>query len=260
MFALLRWTSWLGPNEMLSPESKRRLWWRNGLSLAGYVAVFNMALRLTSASHVALYLAATPVWSLMWEGKKGFARGELFQRYIAAVLALLGVVVLFLPMLGTKKTGSLAGEFLGLAASVLWTVYGRQCRALGATLSGVMITAHTIWRAGVFLLPFGLLELVGRQRINLWEPHKLLVQLYCIVGGGVLAFALWNNGLRNLKTSEVYLFNNLIPLSTMFWAHFCIAEPVTPTFWASMVLIGSGVVIGQAKWQQILGRFWLPAD
>ena len=259
MFVLLRRTRWLGRNEVLPPGMKRRLWWRGGLSLAAYVAAFNLALRFTSASHVALYLAASPVWALMWEGKKGFTRSELLKRYSAAALALLGVVVLFLPVLKTADVRTLPGELLGLTASLLWTNYGRQCRALGATLSGALISAHTMWRAGVLLLPFALIELAGHP-IHWWEPKNFLVQLYCIVGGGVLAFALWNNGLRHWKTSEVYLFNNLIPLSTMLWAHFCLGEPVTRTFCFSMVLIVSGVVIGQAKWQQIFGRLWLPAD
>ncbi|MEI8342322.1 MAG: DMT family transporter, partial [Verrucomicrobiota bacterium] len=243
----------------LSPVTKRHLWWRGGLSLAAYVGAFNMALRFTAASHVALYLAASPVWALMWEGKAGFSRAELIKRYSAAVLALLGVVVLFQPMLKTAALGTLPGELLGLTASVLWTNYGRQCRTLGATLSGASVSAHTMWRAGVLLVPFALMELVGHP-IHWWEPKNLLVQLYCIVGGAVLAFALWNNGLRHWKTSEVYLFNNLIPVSTMLWAHFCLAEKVTGNFWFSMALIVSGVVIGQAKWQQLFGRFWLPAE
>jgi drug/metabolite transporter (DMT)-like permease len=259
MFALLRRTRWLGRNEVLAPDMKRRLWWRGGLSLAAYVAAFNLALRFTSASHVALYLAASPVWALMWEGKKGFTRSELLKRYSAAALALFGVVVLFLPVLKTADVRTLPGELLGLTASLLWTNYGRQCRSLGVTLSGALISAHTMWRAGVLLLPFALIELSGHP-VHWWEPKNFLVQLYCIVGGGVLAFALWNNGLRHWKTSEVYLFNNLIPLSTMLWAHFCLGETVTRTFCFSMALIVSGVVIGQAKWQQIFGRLWLPAD
>jgi drug/metabolite transporter (DMT)-like permease len=259
MFVLLRRTGWLGEEGVLSPDIKRRLWLRGGLSLAAYVAVFNLALRFTAASHVALYLAASPVWALMWEDKTGATRGGLLKRYSAAALALFGVAVLFLPVLKAPVAGAFPGELLGLAASVLWTNYGRQCRALGSVLSGASLSAHTMWRAGILLLPLALLELGGR-RINLWEPKNLLVQLYCILGGGVVAFALWNHGLRHWKTSEVYLFNNLIPVSTMLWAHFCLAEPVTGTFWLAMALILAGVVIGQAKWERILGRFWLPAE
>jgi drug/metabolite transporter (DMT)-like permease len=86
------------------------------------------------------------------------------------------------------------------------------------------------------------------------------VQVYCIIAGGVVAFALWTNALRHWKTSEVYLFNNLIPLSTMTWAHFCLGETVTPTFWLAMALIISGVLIGQANWQKVFNGRWLPAE
>ncbi len=44
------------------------------------------------------------------------------------------------------------------------------------------------------------------------------------------------------------LFNNLIPLSTMTWAHFWLGEPVTHTFWTAMALIVAGVALGQMKW------------
>lgn len=259
MFAILRWTNWLGKEEKLSPEVNRRLWLRGGLSLAIYMIVFNVALRFASASHVALYLAASPVWALIWEGSSGATRMVLFKRYFAAFLVLFGVVVLLLPMLKSQGAGSIRGELMGLTASVLWTCYGRQCRTLGSDMSGASVSAHTMWRAGILMLPLAVVEF-GLRPVSLWEPGNLLVQLYCIVGGGVLAYALWNNGLRHLKTSEVYLFNNLIPLSTMLWAHFCLAEPVTGTIWISMVLIIAGVIIGQVQWQQILGRFWFPAD
>jgi drug/metabolite transporter (DMT)-like permease len=50
----------------------------------------------------------------------------------------------------------------------------------------------------------------------------------------------------------VYLFNNLIPLSTMTWAYFFLDEPITKTFWMALVLIASGVILGQANWQKLI--------
>ena len=61
LLAILRWTDWLGSSSPVSGDLKRSLWWRGGLSLAVYIVAFNWALRFTSASHVALYLGATPV-------------------------------------------------------------------------------------------------------------------------------------------------------------------------------------------------------
>ena len=213
ILAVLRWTNWLGRPSALSPDLKRSLWWRGGLSLAVYIAAFNWAVRLTAVSHVALYLGAAPLWALLWEGRSGLGRRELVKRYAAAGLGLAGVCVLFWPTLRSGHS-SWPGEVLGLACSVLWTNYGRQCRALAAHLSGAAVTAHTMWRAELLLLPLAWLE-VGTRGVP-WNARLVLVQLYCIVAGGVVAFALWNNALRHWKTSEVYLFNNLIPLSTMF--------------------------------------------
>lgn len=258
LFAVLRWTGWMGPSKPVSGSLSRQLWWRGGLSLATYIVVFNWAVQLTAVSHVALYLGASPVWALLWEGRTDQNRLALTKRFGAALLAFVGVLVLLWPSLKVAS-GNLPGEVLGLSCSVLWTVYGRQCRALGASLSGAQITAHTMWRAGVLLIPFAIAEVVARGGI-VASTDLVLIQLYCIIAGGVIAFALWTNALRHWKTSEVYLFNNLIPLSTMTWAHFCLGEAVTPTFWLAMALIVSAVIIGQANWRKIFNGRWLPTE
>ena len=242
LLCILRFSNWLGISRSLTPAIRRELWWRGGVSLAAYIVAFNWALRLTSASHVALYLGAAPVWALLWEGRPAFS-WETTRRYGAAALALNGVFVLNLPALKASR-GSWAGELLGLAASVLWTHYSRQCRILGKELSGSEISAHTMWRAGLLLSPLALFELYPNGLV--WRSDVVFVQAYCIVVGGVVTFALWNRAMRYWQASQVLLFNNLIPLSTMSWAHFCLGEPVTPTFWVAMGLVVSGVLLGQA--------------
>jgi drug/metabolite transporter (DMT)-like permease len=254
MLAALRWTRWLGAPQPLTAEINRRLWWHGGLSLAAYIVCFYWALHFTPVSHVALYLGASPVWALLWEGRPAKSWNSV-QRYAAAALALSGVLVLFAPAMKAAGGGRWIGEFLALIASVLWTNYGRQCRELGATLSGVEVSAHTMWRAGLLLMVPGIIEL-ARNRIVL-RPDLLWIQLGCILGGSVIAFAIWNRALSQWPASQVLLFNNLIPLSTMAWAHFCLGEPVTTTFWLAMILIVGGVVLRQTNWQ-LLSRATAP--
>ena len=256
LLALFRWTPIFGQPAPISREVQKQLWWRGGVALALYIIAFNYALVLAPISHVAVYLGAAPVWALLWEGLPE-KTWKSFQRYFAAALALIGVFVLFLPVLRGGTT-QLLGEILALASSVLWTNYGRQCRALGQHLSGAQVSAHTFMRAAVLILPLTIYELYSKPLI--WRTDLALIQLFCIVGSGVVAFALWNNALRHWKTSQVYLFNNLIPLSTMTWAHITLGEPVTPTFWTAIILIVTGVLIGQADWQKIFGRRWLPFE
>jgi drug/metabolite transporter (DMT)-like permease len=256
MLGLLRWTAWLGRATRLTAALKRDLWWRGGLGIAAYVLAFNYALVFTSASNAALYIGTAPVWALVWEERPRW-HWRSGQRYGAALLALTGVVVLFWPALNFRSNQWL-GDLLALTASILWTNYGRQCRRLGERLSGAEMTAHNMWRAALMLAPFAALE-VATKGIS-WRGDLAVAHSYTILFGVVVAFALWSNALRHWPTSKVYLFNNLIPLSTVLWAHTTLNEPISPNFWLAMLLIVAGVLLGQANLARALGNRWLPAE
>jgi drug/metabolite transporter (DMT)-like permease len=128
LLAVLRFTNWLGEFRPLTSELHRQLWLRGGLCLAAYIVAFCWALKLTAASHVALYLGASPIWALLSEERPRWNLASL-RRYSAALLAVTGVVVLFWPALHTGHS-SLIGEVLGLACSLLWANYSLQARFL----------------------------------------------------------------------------------------------------------------------------------
>ncbi|HEX7653565.1 MAG TPA: DMT family transporter, partial [Verrucomicrobiae bacterium] len=94
LLGILRFTPFLGRFESLTWRQYGHIWLRGGLSLAAYVVVFCWAFRLTSASHVALYLGASPIWALLWEERPRRSWASV-RRYGSALLALSGVVVLF---------------------------------------------------------------------------------------------------------------------------------------------------------------------
>lgn len=250
LHAVLGWAGRIRPHREVERRTRRDLWFRTGLVLALYIVVFQWAIHLIPVSHVALYLGAAPVWAALWE--HGLRRDRVaLVGYCAALLALSGVILLFLPTLKSDAS-AWPGEVLGFASSWIWTWYGRECGKLGTRLSGAEITAHTMWRAGLWLIVPGLLEL--RTASLPMSARLLLVQGYCVVGGGVIAYWLWNHALRCWPTSRVYLFNNLIPVSTMTWAHLTLGEPITPTFGLAMGLIIAGVAAGQGMGSGFPGR------
>lgn len=256
LLAVLRFTPWLGESRALTPELRRQLWLRGGLSLAAYMIAFNSALQFTAASHVALCLGASPVWVLLGEERPRRTLASA-RRYGAALLAAAGVLVLFWPALQAGRlqaqAGRLAllGDLLGLVSSILWAAFSRQIRDLSVSLSGAEIAAHTMWMAGVWLLPLGIIEIAAKGLEV--SPAQIGVQAYCVVLGAVVPYAIWNSALRRWRASQVMLFNNLIPLSTMLWAHGFLAEPITHTFWTAMLLIFAGVALGQGGWIKIFG-------
>jgi drug/metabolite transporter (DMT)-like permease len=247
LFAVVRFTKWIGDFQPLTPVQSRQLWLRGGLSLAAYTVAYCWAMKLTAASHVALYIGASPIWALLVEQRprKNWAT---VRRYGAALLAVSGVLVLFWPAL-KNSAFNLAGECCGLGCSLLWANYSHQSRILAQTIHGVEVAAGSMWMSGVWLLPVALGEVV-LHGVTLDGPH-IGIQSLAILFGGVVPYALWNSALCHWQTSRVMLFNNFIPLTTATWAHYTLGEPLTPTFFAAMFLIVAGVAIGQADWIKV---------
>jgi len=234
---LVQKTTWLGKPTGTDALVRRQLWTRTGLSLAVYVVAFMVAIKLTSPANVALYLGASPIWALLMEGRTEPGRG---LRWIAALLAIAGAGVLFWPKLQLGGNQWI-GEAIGLSASVLWALYGHLSRGLVARISSSELTAHSMWRAGVWLIPLSIWELntVGIE----WRLDTWLVFIYSVLGPGVFSFALWSNALRHWPTSQVYLFNNIIPIWTVFWTWLFFREPIPTNVWLALILIVSGVVL-----------------
>ena len=247
LFAVLRWTKWLGEYPTPTAGLYRQLWWRGGLSLAAYTIFFCWALRLTAASHVALYIGASPVWALLVE-ERPRPNWSSVRRYGAALLAVTGVLVLFWPAL-QNSSFNLAGECCGLISSLCWANYNHQSRILARSVNGVEVAANSMWMSGVWLLPLGVVELC-RHGVILDVPH-VGVQALAVLLGGVVPYAMWNSALRHWQTSRVMLFINFIPLTTTTWAHYVLGEPITPTFCTAMVLIVAGVLVGQMDWSKV---------
>lgn len=247
LLAVLRFTRLLGEFQPLDAAQRRQLWLRGGLSLAVYTVAFSWALRLTAASHVALYIGASPVWSLLVEQRPGKSWSSV-RRYGAALLAVSGVFVLFWPAL-KNSSFNLTGECCGLVASLFWANYNHQSRILARTIHGVEVAANSMWMSGIWLLPVAIFEVIVRA--PLLDPPHIGIQCLAILFGGVVPYALWNSALRHWQTSRVMLFNNFIPLSTTLWAHYTLKEPITPTFCTAMILIVAGVALGQMDWVKI---------
>jgi len=238
LLAILKWTNLLGVSKRLTSRQNHFLWWKGGLTLAAYIFCFNMATRYTSASHVALYMGATPLWGLLWEEKPSWSFRSMVK-YLAAILAVAGVIVLFWPTLDGEVQW--VGESFGIVTGFMWTFHSRQSRELGDELSGVELTAHSMWRCSIWLSPFVVWEL-WTQDIS-YDRNLLVAQIYSILGGSLAGYILWYTSLRYWPVSRSLLFYNLIAPTTMLWAYFLLGERVSPTFWIAMCLVGAGILI-----------------
>jgi drug/metabolite transporter (DMT)-like permease len=249
LLGLLRWTKIFGEPQAVPPDVHRRLWVRGAPLFVGWAAGFSWAVTMTPVSHASLYLAASPVWGLLLEERPRLNH-ESLRKYFAALLALAGIVILFLPKLNAAAGDghSWLGDVIAFCASWSWTIYSRESREMSGRISGMLYTAHTAWRAGLLLLPFVIWEITNNPPAL--KSHLIGWQGFSIFAGTIVGLGIWNHVLRYWPVSRALLFNNLIPVFAMLWAWQCIGEKITPTFWPAMALVVSGVVIGLAPWRK----------
>ena len=250
---LLRYTKWLGTAGDVRPGLGAVLWLRAGLSLAAYFGAITCSLQFISAPQMALHLATSPVWGLLFE-QRPRASWTVIRKYVAAALAMGGVVVLLWPKI-LSGPFEWRGDALAQVASILWTLYGRECRALSKDLSGAQITCASMWRAAVWLAPLTLWELATVHVP--FTPQLMWVHAYCTVFGGIVAFAFYAHALKFWPVSQVFLFNNLIPASTMAFSWLLMGEKVTETFWIALTMVAAAVVAGRSNAKVDAGK---PSD
>lgn len=247
MLILLKYTPWFGSYKKLNARQLSFFRWKGGLSFALYCIVFTEALNYIPASHVALYLGISPLWGLAWEGRPTLTLSTA-KKYVAAILAVAGVTILFLPSLkGSDQHAPWYGELLGLFTGFWWTFYAKLNQGMTEELSGAEITAHGMWQSSFWLAPLMVWELFYKK-IS-YTPMVFAAQAYAVLGGGVAAYLCWYTALRYWSTSRVLLFYNLIAPSTMIWAYLCIGERLSSTFGIAMVLVGSGILI--LEWNNV---------
>lgn len=259
LMGLIHWTPWFGRIPLPPRALKRALWWRGGLLMATYIVLCNIALQFIPASHFALELSLSPIWALWLESRAPGGRHHP-RHWAAAALAFSGVGLLLWPALKNHGDSKWYGELIGIASGWFWTLHSRQGKHLAAGWSATGVAAHSMWRAGVLLLPIAALELIHAGRLPPLTPRLLGFQTYCILLGGVIPFTLWNQCLSRWPVSRVALFGNLIPASTMAWAAAAGFEQPSPTFGMAMILILGGVLLGQWDWERTFARFWMPED
>ena len=145
LMAVLRWTRIFGEPKPVPTDIEARLWWRGGLLFIGWTAGFwAWAVTYTPVAHASLYLAASPIWGLLLEERPKFQRDSI-RKYFAALLALLGIIILFWPKLHADAgTGnSWIGDLIAFGASWSWTLYSRESRYLSSRVGAMEYTAQT---------------------------------------------------------------------------------------------------------------------
>lgn len=227
----------------------RRDWLRAALSgLLGmtlYFAFENVGVSLTTASNAALIVASFPAMTMLLEFVI-YKQKPTGQKIIGMVLALAGVAALTGVDSG-ESDNALLGNLCLLGAGVVWAFYNFITRGLSAKYSSMTLTYYQMLTGTVWFVPIVLWEGAA------WEmptTGSLSAVLFLCLGCSVLAFVLYNYGLKQLTASVSVSLLNLVPVLGLLLSVWILDETVTPGQLAGGIVVIIGVVLSTVPFKK----------
>jgi len=220
-----------------------------GLVLAAAVALwvnqigFVYALKSTSASVIALIMAATPIFAAMI----GLAFGmEVLPRrfWMGAALSFAGVALVALGA-GGEIGSDAAGITFGLIAAATWAVYSILITPLMARYSPSRISAAVLPLSWVGIALVGLPQTRSQDWSLGWEVWVLL--LFATLGPLVVTNILWFHSLDRIGASRATLATNLQPFAAAICAVVLLGETIDVVQILGGLLIGVGILAARRR-------------
>jgi drug/metabolite transporter (DMT)-like permease len=192
-----------------------------------YQLLFINGVALTTASNSALILSSTPAFIALINRMSG--RERLDRRgWLGIALAILGIVLIVESTNGVEwGSAALVGDLLILIGTLCWSLY--------SVLSAPLLKVYSPLRVTALSMAFGTIPL-----LFLGAP-ALLAQDWSRVGASgwagltysftlaiVVAYIIWNVGVRRIGGARTAIYNNLTPVVASLVAAVFLNEAITP--------------------------------
>jgi drug/metabolite transporter (DMT)-like permease len=219
---------------------RRRLYASGLLGITVYFILGNVGVDLSTASDASLIVATYPLMTMLVE--RVLYRAPLRPRPLVGVL-LAAAGCLLIVRSGADVGGSerWVGDILLLLGGLAWAGYTVLTKRASVGMDAVGVTYHqTVAGAAGFLLA-SLLEVRDWQVPDVTTSALLL---YLTVACSILAFLLYNHGLRRMPSPVAVNILNLVPVFGVLGAVVINGEAVHAVQLAGGAIVIAGVVLG----------------
>jgi len=208
-----------------------------------YNALFFKGLSLIEASRASLIVATCPAFIAIASVLFLRERLALIQA-IGIPLSILGAAVVIargdLRQIATGGVG--LGELCILGCVLNWAAYSLLGKVALRRLSPLVSVSYSSL-AGAIALAFpalyeGLTQAVHRASLRDWTSIA-----YLAVGGTVIGFVWFYEGVQRIGATRAGLFINFVPISAVVLAVFMLREPITWSLAVGAILVLSGVYL-----------------
>lgn len=208
-----------------------------------YAVLQNIAMQWTSASSATLIIASYPIITLLMES--AIYKTKLsFVKVVAILIAIAGVVILSYVKADSRVEGELLGILLLVLAGVVWAIYNFMTKKVVNEYPPITLLFYSTLFGTIFMLPLALLE-----RAQWQEPTLISFSMMMFLGVfcSVIAFLLYNRGLKTMAPSTVTSMLNLVPIFGVFFSWLLLGEEVTLRKFIGGAIVILGVMLSVRK-------------
>ncbi len=221
------------------------------LGLASLVLLANQfsfvyALKLGSATTVALILGTTPIFAALVSSAVGLEKLPA-RFWIATAIGFGGVALVALGS-GGNLSADLGGDLLAVALAVSWAVYSVTIAPLMRTYSPYRISAVVLL---VMCVPFlaASSPQIARQDYGSLGSLVWVSLAFAIVGPLALTNVLWFTAIHRVGPARATLFANIQPFLAAVFAFVILSEHLHLLQVAGGLMILGGIVL-ERRWRR----------
>jgi drug/metabolite transporter (DMT)-like permease len=205
---------------------------------------FVYALKLTTATTVALILGTMPVFAALMARHAGVERAT--RHFWLGAGVSFGGVALVAAGSGGDVSGDLAGILIAVGISATWAAYSVAIAPLMRMYSPFRISAVVLSLMSLALIAIASPQIADQELDLGWRVW--LSFAFAVVGPLVLTNVLWFRAVHHVGPSRASLFANLQPFLAALFALILLSEPFSAWQIAGGALIGAGILLaGRAE-------------
>lgn len=229
-------------NEQIQKEDRMRIALSGFLGITLYFAIENIGVSMTSSSNSALIVASFPAVTTLLEFFIYHSKPNV-KKVLGIILAIIGVAVLTqINVDGNSK--SMLGNIILIGAGIVWAFYNFITRDLTNKYSAMTLTYYQMLAGFIFFLPFVIIEGKTWRMPTMTSASALI---YLSVGCSIVAFLLYNLGLRKLSASISVSLMNLVPVLGLIFSILILHERVSTVQILGGVIVIIGVILSSIQ-------------
>jgi drug/metabolite transporter (DMT)-like permease len=210
------------------------------LGFGGYQVLWTLGLTQITAGDSALIIAASPVVTALVAGAVGLDR-LTGPKLAGALTAFAGVAIVIGAGAGLALGASLVGDLLTLTAALLWATYTVLGTRVLRHVDPLTATTWTVLGGLVFLLPFGVWDVVTAPPSAV-PPAAIAGVLYSGALAAGIANVLVFNAVKLIGPTRASAMQLLVPAGAVALGALFLSEPVG----LAQVVGGVVIVLGVA--------------